>query len=42
MPFCIASEMKEELLLKTNVKWPSINIYSGHSRLVEQAQDECN
>lgn len=56
MPFCIASGMNEELMLKkknththihtqkktkkTNVKWPII--YSGHSRVVEQAQDECN
>lgn len=32
--------MKEELMLKTNVKWSVI--YSGHSSIVEQAQDECN
>lgn len=40
MPFCIAVKVKEELRLKTSVKW--FMIYSGHSGVVEQAQDECN
>lgn len=40
MPFCIAREIREELMLKTDVKWPIID--SGHLGIVEQAQDECN
>lgn len=40
MPFCITIKMKEELMLKTDVKWFIIN--SGHSSVVKQAQDECN